>query len=911
MFSTNDISNLLNKKQVKPFNDFLELYRELSELQKQLPQNLAFISFSQLNLEILNGHANLYCNIDDYLKPEERNIIDEAIEIKNNYEKRQSVSNQRKLLNAIQIRESRATRRHYKSQLDNSTNSVFGKLKSNFKDEKILKTLKDIETTWSKRSRYANIPSDILSKLTGELATFEEYINLLQDEYKLRSDKLSDENKKQLESFITKSKGLIKAERKALIDNMIERLRLLPKEMLLNISSNEYKKESIFDDLLYDTLKSLEVFGISKQLIDEFAKKASAPRQGLSQALVLAFNQYINEHGTKIQKATLNHLYKGQSETRIPIYENQYYVSKALQEDLVNFSCILIDDKEKKEEIVKEEIVLEQNLLKSWIMMDEADEQPAAAVEKTSNLKKARNFLQGIGDTISQKATEAKNKLTNKHVLISTDKLETDKPQNKSTSTSAAPLVSNAEMTEKIGQLYSHIIDDVITTPRDKTDEELMAEFVYINPPKEEDRSFEDALNKEDDRIVDAYSKGRFANEENQKTFYKEVVLRVLGIKKVSASFTKEHLIHHLEGAYKIIEAKIITDAKNEYAKAHADDYANALFDKIILEGLEHVPMFYIEEWCQHAAKITDAALNFYQKHPSFSNAYKDHFRYFAVKFAANLKKEQDFQKAVVEPTEETLTKLRRRELKIIDTLEKKTVEEYIAQGFSKEKANKLVKESQLIKATAEELTHKAMDYYKQHSCTLEYAFATTDLNYCINSKCEGYAALSKKILPVEVLNNYKQALRASIQASPDWDKNHESWHDEKHVQNALAKIDANNPKLKDERAYLVALLSQEIERINISQASCSISNIFSDGHKTAEKLTALKVELEIAKNALTMEQLQSQLKSMLSNQRLTQNRNVFGFFNKSTTKEDLIKFDKEQQERLATTLPSTAIKIR
>ncbi len=310
-------------------NNFEDFYSQLKQFKDRFNTTHDFIS--DFNLGIIEGLAKVYTHVDDYLTDEERKILIRATEIENRDKSIKPTVTELKLVTqAISIRVARATYRQAIQQLndENPQSNIFIKLRNNCKEnENLIKELNQIETAWKGSRQHAELTANTLNDLAETLNKFEEYIQLIKQEFlstnlgrknstysEQFSEKyenlyeqlkgISAEQKEQFSRMIKATEDLIYHERCKLVEAMLARLSLSTADDLTS-------GKTLTDDIALATINKLEKFGLSRKIfIDPFIKK-SPEHKTLTPALIEEFKVFITKYGTPNQKNILRTIIGG------------------------------------------------------------------------------------------------------------------------------------------------------------------------------------------------------------------------------------------------------------------------------------------------------------------------------------------------------------------------------------------------------------------------------------------------------------------------------------------------------------------------------------------------------------------------------------------------------------------------
>lgn len=207
---------------------------------------------------------------------------------------------------------------------ENSPLNVAAKKAESFN---VNKQFDEIRNTWLRRSKFANYSSKTLLELLPSLDQLEQYLIILNKDfpetsfssYKRYIIGITNNSIQQIQSIINKIREKIRLHKEFLAEAMLERLLLLPKDVLLDPNS---KSTDIYkDDVLYATLASLvDLRIISEAYLRNFVEQ-SPSYVTLTSHIAVEFSEFIFKNGSRETKTKLTELYKQANDRKYEPYQ--------------------------------------------------------------------------------------------------------------------------------------------------------------------------------------------------------------------------------------------------------------------------------------------------------------------------------------------------------------------------------------------------------------------------------------------------------------------------------------------------------------------------------------------------------------------------------------------------------------
>jgi len=217
----------------------------------------------------------------------------------------------------------RIRHQRYTEIIADLNDNVFTKLKfKNINDEEVRRQIVLIEKQWRLRTKFVSLPSTAMLSVVTNLEQIRIYIDLAKQEIE-HDHTLNQEDWLAAINCLQELDQLANQTEADIVDAMLERLKLVPKEDLAAIESCKDENKSYFDDLVYHTLNSLVPCGLSEQFVIEFAQQTK-PTTSLTVNIIKQFRDHILRVGTVEQKAQLENLISPDRENHsISMEENE------------------------------------------------------------------------------------------------------------------------------------------------------------------------------------------------------------------------------------------------------------------------------------------------------------------------------------------------------------------------------------------------------------------------------------------------------------------------------------------------------------------------------------------------------------------------------------------------------------
>ncbi len=167
-------------------------------------------------------------------------------------------------------------------------------------DRETTAKVKEIQETWRRRSAYATLSSPSIMQLTENVESLTLYLHQAQEEIK-NDHTLNQGAWLETVDTLRKLEVMIAKTQAEIINAMLERLKLVPRQELLHVDLYDDTSKTYFDDLMFDTFNSLIPYGLSEKFVMEFAQQTN-PSCTLSRDIIKQFRRYIQTHGTPEQK---------------------------------------------------------------------------------------------------------------------------------------------------------------------------------------------------------------------------------------------------------------------------------------------------------------------------------------------------------------------------------------------------------------------------------------------------------------------------------------------------------------------------------------------------------------------------------------------------------------------------------